>query len=116
MEFVMSILIPEKARPNVKRFKDITGEKIGMLTIISHVGTETHKFTNWEGTPIQKSYSTWLARCECGSEKIVVAHTVRQHGQHCGSKDCKRELKRRTDEARLVQPMLNELPTRSVRR
>ncbi len=96
----MSINIPLKERPNVKRFKDITGEKIGMLTIVSHHGTETHRFTDWEGKPIQKSYSTWLAVCECGEYKVVVAHTVRQHGKYCGSKVCKRELKRRLEESK----------------
>jgi hypothetical protein len=59
-------------REKNERYKDITGQKVGKLTAIKRIRTENRK-------------SIWLFRCDCGTEKEIVAGNV-LHGttKSCG--------------------------------
>ena len=56
-----------------KRIIDMTGQKIGRLTIIEKSG-------NTKG-----GGAKWLCRCDCGNEIIVIGSDIRRgHTQSCG--------------------------------
>ena len=58
-------------------FIDLTGQKFGKLTVIKRV--EDHQ------KPSGNSLVQWLCKCECGSEKVVSAESLRSgHTQSCG--------------------------------
>ena len=57
----------------MSNFKDLTGEKIGRLTVIKRV--ENNKANN----------AQWLCQCECGKEIITTtANLKRRHSKSCG--------------------------------
>lgn len=43
---------------------DLTGRKIGRLTVLKRVGSDKNKKT------------LWLCRCECGNEKVICSNTL----------------------------------------
>lgn len=51
---------------------DLTGERFGRLVVLERVG-------------LKNSSATWLCRCDCGNEKIISAHVLREgKAQSCG--------------------------------
>lgn len=51
---------------------DLTGQRYGRLTVLKRVG-------------LKNSSATWLCRCDCGNEKVVAAHPLREGKiQSCG--------------------------------
>lgn len=65
-------------------FKDRTGERHGMITVLG-----------FAGSPPPKYNATWKCRCDCGKETIVVGHKLGKDTNGCG---CSRL--RRTSEAK----------------
>lgn len=64
-------------------FKDLTGERFGMLTVLRHQG----KACSLGGTP----QHLWLCRCACGSEKVIRGASLRSgKSSSCG---CKRHMR-----------------------
>lgn len=57
-------------------FKDLTGERIGRLTVIERVESITQK----NGKPVTR----WLCKCDCGNTKIVRADTLGRGTNSCG--------------------------------
>ena len=58
-------------------FIDLTGQQFGRLTVVKRV--EDHK------KPSGNVVVQWLCKCECGSEKVVSAESLRSgHTQSCG--------------------------------
>lgn len=52
---------------------DLTGQRFGMLTVVSRDGTTKHRTV------------TWLCRCDCGGETIVAGNDLkRNHTKSCG--------------------------------
>lgn len=52
---------------------DITGKKFGRLTVIKRVGSN------------KQGQSTWLCKCDCGNEKVVVGAALRRgYVKSCG--------------------------------
>lgn len=58
------------------KFKDLTGEKIGKLTVIKRVDNIIQK----NG----KSVIRWLCQCECGNTKIVRGDLLGRSTNSCG--------------------------------
>lgn len=85
-------MITQKPRPHVKRAPNRQGTKYGLLTLVKYIRTDVFYFKDKWGLPIQKSYSIWEARCECGKNIEVNTNTVKFYGQHCGNKTCKKRL------------------------
>lgn len=55
------------------RFADITGQKFGRLTAISHQGADKHRA------------ALWLCRCDCGAEIITTGNSLRTgKAKSCG--------------------------------
>lgn len=57
------------------RRKDLAGQVIGRLTVVSYAGSVTRKC----GTPT----ATWLCRCECGTERVFTRDGLRST-RSCG--------------------------------
>lgn len=56
------------------RFKDLTGMKFGLLTVIKEYGKDKNGMTKW------------LCQCECGKQKIVLVNSLLSgRTQSCGS-------------------------------
>jgi hypothetical protein len=56
----------EIVRKPTDRYKDITGQRFGLLVAISHTGTSE----KWAS-------ALWLCRCDCGVEKVIPYHNLR---------------------------------------
>ena len=56
--------------------KDLTGKKIGRLTVVRRVKRRLPKY---------KKYTWWLCKCECGKEKIILASNLNKPN---GTKSC----------------------------
>lgn len=56
----MSVVIPI---PTSKRFKDLTGQEFGRLTVVGYLGRQHHA-------------SLWLCRCKCGTAKDISASAL----------------------------------------
>jgi hypothetical protein len=55
------------------RFKDITGQRFGRLTVVSYQGKS------------KKRISLWLCDCDCGCTRIVLSSNLRNgHTKSCG--------------------------------
>lgn len=48
----------------MQRFIDLSGERFGRLTAVSHAGKSKH------------GRSVWLCRCDCGAEKIIAQRSL----------------------------------------
>ena len=46
------------------KFRDLTGQKFGKFTVVKYIGQNSSK------------RSTWLCRCDCGTEKIMNGHRL----------------------------------------
>lgn len=58
---------------HASNFKDLTGQKFGMLTVIEYVGKNKQR------------NATWKCRCDCGNEKIISSTALLNNGQKsCG--------------------------------
>ena len=69
---------------------DLTGQRFGKLTVIKRAGTYYHPRSIKTG----KRYSnpTWLCKCDCGAERIVLGRNLTSGGtRSCG---CIRKEKR----------------------
>lgn len=56
-----------------QRFIDLSGEKFGRLTVVSHAGMLNH------------GRSSWVCRCDCGAEKIVAQRSlIAGYTKSCG--------------------------------
>jgi hypothetical protein len=63
------------------RFIDLTGQRFGRLTVVSHIGTNKHR------------KALWLCRCDCGKEKVVNIQLLKNSDvKSCG---CLREDRER---------------------
>lgn len=60
--------------PTNHRFKNLTGQKFGRLTVIGYAGRNRHR------------QSLWLCQCSCGSDAkaIVVGALTNGHSKSCG--------------------------------
>ena len=57
----------------MSKFIDLTGQRFGRLLVMHHYG----KSKNWQ--------STWLCKCDCGAEVVVVSQDLRNgHTKSCG--------------------------------
>lgn len=63
---VRRIYCKDAPRSRNKNFTDLTGIKIGLLTFVSPYGR-----------PSRTQPQKWKVRCDCGTEKIVMASNVR---------------------------------------
>ena len=58
------------------RALDLTGQRFGALTVIERAGSYMHETAQ---------FATWLCRCDCGNEKIVIGTNLRAgHTKSCG--------------------------------
>ena len=76
----------------MSKLKDMTGQKFNRWTVIKRVGT--YASPNREGTT-----PTYLCRCDCGTERIVIGRNVRYGvSKSCGC--LRRELAGKISEKR----------------
>lgn len=47
---------------------ELTGQRFGMLTVIERAGSYRHDTAQ---------FATWLCRCNCGNEKIVIGANLK---------------------------------------
>ena len=69
----------EEEKPKRKRYIDRTGQRYGMLTVIEYVGSN-------------RSGALWRCKCDCGGERIVSGHSLRDV-KNCG---CQRAARRKS--------------------
>lgn len=64
---------------------DLTGQRFGALTVIERAGSHKCDTMYPYGPPGRASFSTWLCRCDCGREKVVIGTNLRSgHTKSCG--------------------------------
>lgn len=55
------------------KLQDLTGQRFGRLTVIKRVEND------------KRGNSRWLCRCDCGNEKVVSSHNLKNgHAKSCG--------------------------------
>lgn len=59
-------------------FKDLTGQRFGMLTVIEYAGRNKQRG------------ATWLCQCDCGVTKVISSTALRDHKQQSCGCDSKR--------------------------
>ena len=63
-------------RPKPSNYKDLTGERFGMLTVLKQIPKPEH---------LKKQGVYWLCKCDCGKEHIVLTCNLTSgHTQNCG--------------------------------
>ena len=63
-------------RPKPPNYKDLTGQRFGMLTVIKQVEKPKH---------LKKEGVYWLCKCDCGNEHIVLTCNLTSgHTSNCG--------------------------------
>ena len=59
------------------KLTDLTGQKFGRLTVLKRATSRTY--------PSGQTHTTWLCRCDCGTETVIpTAHLRSGHTQSCG--------------------------------
>lgn len=59
------------------KFKDLTGKRFGMLTVVKRAENKTY--------PCGKTMVSYLCKCDCGTEKIVLGcNLLSNHTKSCG--------------------------------
>lgn len=79
----------KNVRKKKRNFKDITGQKFGMLTVIKYINSGK------EGTE-------WLCKCECGASPILPASYIKKY-QSCGCVMRQQRIKNVANNQKLVQ-------------
>ena len=59
------------------KFKDLTGQKFGMLTAIKRIDDYV--------TPSGRHRARWLCKCDCGNETVVIDNNLSKKN---GTKSC----------------------------
>lgn len=63
-------------KPKPSNYKDLTGKRFGMLTVIRRVPKPKH---------LKKDATYWLCKCDCGNEHIVqTCNLTSGHTKNCG--------------------------------
>lgn len=63
-------------RPKPSNYKDLTGKRFGMLTVLKQVPRPEH---------LKKQGTYWLCKCDCGKDHIVLTCNLTSgHTQNCG--------------------------------
>lgn len=80
---------------SARSFRDLTGRKFGLLTVINCVGrTKNHS-------------AKWLCRCDCGEETVVSSlHLPDGHTQTCGK--CVKAVTQRWIFQNIVRPLVDD--------
>lgn len=93
----MSVLAMQDTGEKMPRYKDLTGEKFGMLTVLEYAGAEGRHVSG-------KRQARWLCRCECGKLRVVVKERLRRGTvTTCGSRACKLKSIRATRAAKRAE-------------
>ena len=56
---------------------DLKGQRFGMLTVIERAGSYRHDTLQVYGPPLHATFSTWLCKCDCGREKVVLGTNLK---------------------------------------
>jgi hypothetical protein len=68
-----SVMATLQSIKHAHSFKDMAGQRIHMLTVVSYAGRDA------------RGQAVWLCRCECGTEKTVNGSNLRRgHHKSCG--------------------------------
>jgi hypothetical protein len=64
--------------------RDLTDERFGILTVVERAGTYRRQYER-EGRVRHLALPTWLVRCDCGEEKVVVGSNLKNgRTKSCG--------------------------------
>ena len=96
----------------MSKLVDLTGQRYGRLTVIKRAGT----YTPADGFG---KAATWLCRCDCGSEVVVLSRNLRSGntqscGCYCSERTKQRWAKYRTEKAeqdKIIQRLEEERRT-----